>query len=48
MFVLLVIPILVSGFLLIHIHPIYKYKLYRYEGQFLYLKSALWGFFYCL
>ncbi|CAM6728769.1 hypothetical protein ENINMM108B2_23730 [Enterobacter intestinihominis] len=45
MFVFLVIPILVSGFLLVHIHPIYKYKLHRYEGQFLYLKSAQYGLY---
>lgn len=45
MFIFLVIPILVSGFLLFHIHPIYKYKLHRYEGQFLYLKSAQYGLY---
>lgn len=43
MFVFLVIPILVSGFFIIQIHPIFKYKLHRYEGQFLYLKSAQHG-----
>lgn len=43
MFLLLILPILVSGFLLCHIHPIYKLKLHRYEGQFLYLKCAQYG-----
>ncbi|HFU2860266.1 TPA: hypothetical protein ACGQ50_003851 [Enterobacter cloacae] len=45
MFVFLVIPILVSGFFIIQIHPIFKYKLHRYEGQFLYLKSAQYGLY---
>lgn len=44
MFALLVIPVLVAGFFAFHIHPVYKYKLHRYEGQYLYLKSAQFGF----
>lgn len=40
--------ILVSGFIYCQIHPIIKNKLYRYEGQFLYLKSAQYGFFFLI
>lgn len=43
MFALLIFPILVAGFLACHIHPIHSYKLHRYEGQYLYLKSAELG-----
>ncbi len=43
MFALLIIPILVAGFLASHIHPVHSYKLHRYEGQYLYLKSAELG-----
>lgn len=43
MFALLIIPILVAGFLVCHIHPVYAYRLHRYEGQYLYLKSAEQG-----
>ncbi|WP_210459467.1 hypothetical protein [Pantoea ananatis] len=43
MFLLLILPILVSGFIYCQIHPVLKNKLYRYEGQFLYLKSAQYG-----
>ncbi|WDG11149.1 hypothetical protein PUN50_17950 [Vibrio campbellii] len=43
MFLLLILPILVSGFLVCHIHPFYRYKVHRYEGQYLYLKSANLG-----
>ncbi|EGQ8181298.1 TPA: hypothetical protein NKQ26_004591 [Vibrio parahaemolyticus] len=43
MFLLLILPVLVSGFLVCHIHPYYRYKLHRYEGQYLYLKSANLG-----
>ncbi|MCL6381631.1 hypothetical protein [Pectobacterium parmentieri] len=43
MFLLLILPILVSGFLYCQIHPVIKNTLYRYEGQFLYLKSAQYG-----
>ncbi|CAM4017025.1 hypothetical protein SHAQ108633_08390 [Shewanella aquimarina] len=46
MLLLLVLPVLVSGFLLFHFHPYYKYKLHRYEGQYLYLRSAQFGL-YC-
>lgn len=43
MFALLIIPVLVAGFLACHIHPVHSYKLHRYEGQYLYLKSAELG-----
>lgn len=47
MFLLLMLPILVSGFYICHQHPLYKQKLYRYEGQYLYLLCAKNGT-YCL
>lgn len=34
---------LVVGFHACHIHPIHYYKLHRYAGQYLYLKSAELG-----
>lgn len=34
---------MVSGFITCHTHPVYKYKLHRFEGQYLYLKSAWLG-----
>lgn len=40
MFFLLIFPVLVAGFIACHIHPVHSYKLHRYEGQYLYLKSA--------
>lgn len=40
MFALLILPILISGFYVCHQHPLYKQKLYRYEGQYLYLICA--------
>ena len=43
MLALLLIPVLVAGFVACHIHPLYFYKLHRYEGQYLYLKSAELG-----
>ncbi|HEY4713482.1 MAG TPA: hypothetical protein VIH30_04480, partial [Aquirhabdus sp.] len=44
MFALLILPILISGYTLLKIHPYYFYKLHRFEGQSLYLQSALLGF----
>lgn len=44
MFLLLVIPILISGFYVCNHNLYYYYKIHRYEGQYLYLKSALLGF----
>lgn len=43
MIALLILPVLVAGFFAFHIHPLYRYKLYRFEGQYLYLKSAQFG-----
>ena len=43
MLALLIIPVLVAGFLACHIHPSISYKLHRYKGQYLYLKSAQLG-----
>lgn len=43
MLLLLILPVLVAGFLACHIHPVHSYKLHRYEGQYLYLKSAELG-----
>lgn len=43
MLLLLIFPILVAGFFACHIHPIHFYKLHRFEGQYLYLKSAELG-----
>jgi len=43
MYLLLILPTLVSGFLACHIHPENKAKLHRYQGQYLYLKSAEMG-----
>jgi hypothetical protein len=45
LFLLLILPILTSGFHLCQKSPFYKFKLHRYEGQFLYLKCAKQGFF---
>ena len=43
MLLLLIFPVLVAGFFACHIHPVHSYKLHRYEGQYLYLKSAELG-----
>ncbi|MEE4452333.1 hypothetical protein [Novosphingobium resinovorum] len=43
MIFLLIFPVLVTGFLACHIHPVHSYRLHRYEGQYLYLKSAELG-----
>lgn len=43
MLFVLIFPILIAGFFACHIHPIHSYKLHRYEGQYLYLKSAELG-----
>lgn len=43
MFLLLILPILVSGFIVCNTNPNYYYRLHRYEGQYLYLKSAHLG-----
>ncbi len=43
MYLLLILPILVGGFVVCNSNPYYYYKLHRYEGQYLYLKSAYLG-----
>lgn len=45
MFVFLILPILVSGFIVCNKNPYYKYKIHRYEGQYLYFLSAMLGTF---
>jgi hypothetical protein len=43
MLFLLIFPVLVAGFVACHVHPVHSYRLHRYEGQYLYLKSAELG-----
>lgn len=43
MLFLLILPVLVAGFFACHIHPVHSYRLHRYEGQYLYLRSAALG-----
>ncbi|SDS04297.1 hypothetical protein SAMN05216198_1049 [Halopseudomonas litoralis] len=43
MFLLLIIPLLASGFRVCHVHPNYLFKLHRQEGQYLYLHVAVLG-----
>lgn len=43
---LLIIPLLISGFLVITKHPHHYYRLHRYDGQLLYIKASVYGF-YC-
>lgn len=43
MFALLMVPILVSGFILLTNIRQQAYKLHLYDGQFLYIKSAYYG-----
>ncbi|MCC5611629.1 hypothetical protein LC612_34080 [Nostoc sp. CHAB 5834] len=43
MLFLLIFPVLVAGFFACHIHPVHSFRLHRYEGQYLYLKSAELG-----
>lgn len=44
---LLIIPLLISGFIVITRHPYHFYRLHRYDGQLLYMKAAVYGF-YCM
>ncbi|SGZ08228.1 hypothetical protein [Moritella viscosa] len=46
MFALLILPILISGFIVLSISPSEKLKLHRYDGQLLYLKAAKIGLRY--
>lgn len=43
MFALLIIPLLVSGYIVLTTHPYHFYRLHRYDGQLLYMKSATFG-----
>lgn len=43
MLLLLVLPILISGYIAFTSHPYHYYRLHRYEGQLLYLESAKIG-----
>lgn len=43
MFALLIIPLLVSGYIVLTTHPYHFYRLHRYDGQLLYMKSAAFG-----
>ncbi|EKK0303444.1 hypothetical protein PJ747_004895, partial [Escherichia coli] len=47
MFAFLIIPLLVSGFIIITTHPYHFYRLHRYDGQLLYMKAAKYGL-WCL
>jgi hypothetical protein len=48
MYLLLILPILVSGFIFCNNYPAIYYKLHRYEGQYLYLQSAKYGLIFLL
>lgn len=43
MLALLLLPVLVAGFIYCHVHPVYRVKLHRFEGQYLYLRCAQFG-----
>lgn len=43
--IILILPILVSGFMYCHLHPYYYFKLHRFEGQYLYLQAAKQGLY---
>lgn len=45
MIALLIVPLLISGFILLTKHPFHFYRLHRYTGQLLYMKAAGYGFF---
>lgn len=45
MILLLLIPILVSGYVVFNTHPEHKYKLHRFDGQLLYIKTISFGLF---
>ena len=48
MFALLILPILISGFIVLSIGPKERLRLHRYDGQLLYLKAAKIGLRYFL
>lgn len=41
----LIIPLLISGYIVLTTHPYHFYRLHRYDGQLLYMKAAVYGFF---
>ncbi|WP_454843218.1 hypothetical protein [Rahnella aceris] len=43
MFAILIIPLLVSGYIVITTNPYHFYRLHRYDGQLLYMKAAKYG-----
>lgn len=43
MFAILIIPLLVSGYIVLTTHPYHYYRLHRYDGQLLYMKAATFG-----
>ncbi|HHH2174850.1 TPA: hypothetical protein ACPY6A_001736 [Yersinia enterocolitica] len=43
MFALLIIPLIVSGYIVLTTHPYHFYRLHRYDGQLLYMKAAKYG-----
>ncbi|EFK4392639.1 hypothetical protein NFJ90_12370 [Escherichia coli] len=47
MIAVLLVPLLISGFILLTKHPYHYYRLHRYSGQLLYMKAAGYGF-YCV
>ncbi len=53
--ILLILPLLVSGFLVLHHHPLYFYKIHRQDGQYFYIQcvrlgiySLVFGFLICV
>ncbi|EEM6849995.1 hypothetical protein DFQ87_24095 [Salmonella enterica subsp. enterica serovar Montevideo] len=45
MIAVLLVPLLISGFIILINHPYHYYRLHRYSGQLLYMKAAGYGFF---
>lgn len=52
---LLILPLLVSGFIVLHHHPLYYYKIHRQDGQYFYIQCArlglysiTFGFIFCV
>lgn len=51
MLALLIIPLLVSGYIVLTQHPTHYYRLHRHDGQLLYMKAAtlgLWCFIWTI
>lgn len=43
MFLLLILPVIVSGFIVLKYHPYYYYKLHRFDGQLLHITCTALG-----